>query len=135
MIKKAFIFLLIISIFVIWDIYPLFLDYEFRYLLKTSIQKYKLLTYDFNNLDKIVHQTGDFEGHIGCSKYKIQFINNILDKYPINTVAEIGFNAGHSSIIFLNHPKNIDNVKSFDLCNHKYSQKTQKYIKNKFKKR
>ena len=82
-----------------------------------------------------MQKSDDFEGHIGCSEYKIQFVNNVLKKYPIKTVAEIGFNAGHSAIIFLNHPRKIQYLKSFDLCDHKYSTETQKYVKNKFKKR
>jgi len=79
-------------------------------------------------------RSDDFEGHIACSKSKINFINNILINYPIHNVSEIGFNAGHSAAIFLNST-NINNCTSFDLCTHTYSSMAKQYMKQKYKHR
>lgn len=136
MFKLKFIIIIFISIFILFiiDLYPLFRDYELRYLLKKSSFHVPKLKYDFFKLDKIMYNNQDFEGHIGCSKYKINFIINILNNYNIKTIAEIGFNGGHSAALFLNCKK-IYKLRSFDLCNHKYSKKSILYIKNKFKNR
>ena len=95
------------------DIYPLWDDYQFRYISQKSYITNTKLDDDFKILDNIVRKSADFEGHIGCSKYKIKFITNLLNKYNIKTVAEIGFNAGHSAALFLNHPRKIKFLKSF----------------------
>ena len=126
---------IIINLFIIWDLYPLWIDYKFRYIQQKSYLTNTYLDIDFTNLDNIIKSTGDFEGHIACSKSKISYINNILDKYKIRNVCEIGFNAGHSATLFLNHKRNINNLQSFDLCNHKYSESCIKYIKLKYKSR
>lgn len=123
-----------ILILIVLDLYPLLLDYELRFLLKKSSYHKPELNTDFKILDFIINSSNDFEGHIGCSKYKINFIQNILDNYNINSIAEIGFNGGHSAALFLNNKK-ILKLRSFDLCNHKYSKQCIIYIKNKFKDR
>lgn len=118
-----------ISVLIIIDLYPLWDDFKSRYRLQKSYITNSPLDIHFKYLDSIIKKSVDFEGHTACSKNKIKFINNILDKYNIKNIAEIGFNAGHSTAIFLNN-KNINSVVSFDLGQHEYSQKCIKYIKN-----
>ena len=120
-----------VSIFIIWDMYPLWKDYKWRYLLQQSYQTGTSLDKHYQILDNIIHQTGDFEGHIGCSGDKIHFLSEIIKKYSPKRIAEIGFNAGHSSCLFLYSNPNCS-VTSFDLCEHKYSLETQDYIKQQF---
>ena len=120
-----------VSIFIIWDMYPLWKDYKWRYLLQQSYQTGTDLDKHYQILDNIIHNTGDFEGHIGCSRDKIQFLKGVIKKYLPKKIAEIGFNAGHSSCLFLHTDSNCK-VTSFDLCEHKYSGKTQEYIKKQF---
>jgi len=93
-----------------------------------------LLDNHFNKLDNIMLNSGDFEGHIGLSRSKISFIQEILKMYDIKSIAEIGFNGGHSTAIFLQNPKT-ENVLSFDLCTHKYSTDAVSYIKRNFNNR
>lgn len=59
------------------------------------------------------------EGNIFCNEQKTQYIKNIIEENNIKNILEIGFNAGHSSYLFLNINDNI-NVTSFDLGIHKY---------------
>ena len=125
------IIILAISFFIIWDMYPLWKDYQWRYLLQKSFHTETGLDKHYQILDKIIHQTDDFEGHIGCSGDKIGFLKKIIKKYQPLNIAEIGFNAGHSSCLFLYSNPNC-RVTSFDLCEHKYSKKTQDYVKNQF---
>jgi len=120
-----------IIIFIIWDMYPLWKDYKWRYLLQKSFHTQTPIDKHYQILDKIIHQSGDFEGHIGCSRDKIEFLSQIIHQYQPNRIAEIGFNAGHSSCLFLYSDPNC-NVTSFDLCEHKYSIKTQDYVKQQF---
>ena len=120
--------------FIIYDLYPIWNDLKMRYILQKSFITNTSLDIHFNYLDTIIKNSGDFEGHIACSKNKLVFIQNILNKYNIKTIAEIGFNAGHSSALFL-HNEAIRSLCSFDLCNHAYSDKSIKYIKNTFKNR
>lgn len=120
-----------ISIFIIWDMYPLWKDYRWRYLLQQSYQTGTNLDKYYSILDNIIHQSGDFEGHIGCSRDKIQFLREITEKYHPKRIAEIGFNAGHSSCLFLYSVPN-STVTSFDLCEHKYSDKCQDYVRSQF---
>ena len=123
--------LFLIIILLIWDLYPLWIDYRWRYLLQKSFHTGTSLDNHYEKLDLIIHQSGDFEGHIGCSKDKISFLTKIIKKYNPLNIAEIGFNAGHSSCLFMNTNPNCS-VTSFDLCNHKYSKKTQDYLKQNF---
>ena len=132
--KYLFIIYLIVVSFVIYDLYPIWNDLKWRYFLQTSFITNTTLDKHFNYLDTIMNHSGDFEGHIACSENKIAFIQNILKKYNIKTIAEIGFNAGHSSALFL-HNTSIRRLLSFDLCNHTYSGKSIEYIKTTFKNR
>ena len=125
------VFMIILYILVIIDLYPLWNDFKLRYILKQSYITNSSLDKHFKYLDNIVIQSGDFEGHIGCSENKIKFIQNILNHYKIKNISEIGFNAGHSSSLFLSN-SNTNKLVSFDLCQHIYSKKCIEYIKNTF---
>lgn len=129
-----FVLMLIIYGFIIIDLYPIWDDFNMRYIMKKSYKTNTSIDIHFNNLDTILNKSGDFEGHIGCSKNKINYILDILKKYNIKCVAEIGFNAGHSTSLFLDN-KNINKVISFDLCKHKYSKKCLQYIQKTFNNR
>ena len=119
-----------VLIFIIYDIYPLFVD-GFRHILgKSYIKNIGELGNDYEKLDAIVASTGDFEGHIGHWPKKIKLIQEIIKEYNIQNVCEIGFNAGHSAALFLNN--GIKNVTSFDLCEHKYTKECLSYLQKKY---
>ena len=76
------------------------------------------------------------EGYIGLGqnngpqeKELINIMNSFGNK-KIN-IMEIGFNAGHSSDIFLKYNRD-SNVTSFDLGEHNYIQKAKEYIDSKY---
>ena len=127
--------IIIINIIIIIDLYPLWLDYKLRYFQKKSHISNSSLDHNFIYLDNLMEQSNDFEGHIGCSELKKKFIDNILNTYKISNMCEIGFNAGHSAALFLNHSSNIKYMLSFDICSHKYSKNCINYIKFLYKER
>ena len=58
------IIIIMISLFITWDMYPLWKDYKWRYLLQQSYQTGTDLDKHYQILDSIIHETGDFEGHV-----------------------------------------------------------------------
>lgn len=96
--------------------------------------------YLFDALLNIVRNTGEeFEGN--CFFYhktfdKIKDHNKAINLYSIgkscgNDILEIGFNAGHSCLLFLlSNPNN--KIDCFDICEHSYSQKCFEYLSNTF---
>ena len=133
--KLIIIIFTILLLLALWDLYPTLNDIGLRYLLgKSYLQTNGSLNAHFKNLDTIIENSHDFEGHTACCKSKIKFINEVLQKYRPKRVCEIGFNGGHSASIFLSD-KNVKHLHSFDLCDHKYSQKSIEYIKKNFKNR
>ena len=101
------------------------------------IEKYNYL---FEALLNIVKSTGEeFEGN--CFFYhktfdKIKDHNKAINLYSLgksggNDILEIGFNAGHSCLLFLlSNPDN--KIDCFDICEHSYSQKCFEYLSNTF---
>ena len=90
-------------------------------------------------LDKIIKKTGEkIEGN--ClyqhhSNFNYHFNNKENLRYNIFTlcknrqrILEVGFNGGHSTILYIYSNPNIL-IKSFDICHHKYSEKCANYIK------
>ena len=59
------------------------------------------------------------------------FTRLLIEKPKIKRIAEIGFNAGHSSFIFLNTRPDTE-VVSFDIAKHPYIDKAQKFIAERF---
>tara|TARA_A100001015_G_C15029464_1_gene732356 strand:- start:696 stop:1364 length:669 start_codon:yes stop_codon:yes gene_type:complete len=87
-------------------------------------------TYKRNQtLDEYLKTQGQtaFEGHSTQLTDEPEFLKNIVKNNNIKHVMEIGFNAGHSSDIFLSNNKNI-HVTSFDIGEHAYVQHSKKYI-------
>lgn len=68
-----------------------------------------------------------FEGYSQQCNEESIFLKNIVNNKSINTVMEIGFNAGHSAELFLSSNKNI-NLTSFDIGTHKYVNFGKKFI-------
>jgi len=67
-----------------------------------------------------------FEGH--CQEVPKQVFDLIrLTKSPVTKIMEVGFNAGHSSEIFLRHNPKIS-VVSFDIGTHPYVNAAKQYI-------
>lgn len=65
-------------------------------------------------------------------KEQADFFGNLLKLEPgIKTVAETGFNAGHSSFLFLDSSPDIS-VVSFDLGEHDYVDRAERYISGRF---
>ena len=71
-----------------------------------------------------------FEGHCQCCKPKVDDLIQLISK-PNIKVMEIGFNAGHSSEIFLKNNKNLL-LTSFDLGGHDYVTTAKEYIDGTF---
>lgn len=83
------------------------------------------------SLDDYIRDQHEYvtEGHI-CNGTKIQvsFFRDFFKQNPhIKNIAEIGFNAGHSSEIFLTSNPEIK-VTSFDIMQHSYAITGKKYI-------
>ena len=90
------------------------------------------------SLDEFIRNHHEFisEGHI-CNGAKVQvsFFREFFKENPhIKTIGEIGFNAGHSSEIFLKLNPEI-RVFSFDIMQHSYAKIGKKYIDLKYPKR
>jgi len=67
------------------------------------------------------------EGNILACYGKVEILKKIVSNKQIKNVMEIGFNAGHSSVIFLENNNNI-NITSFDIDEHDYIHVGKKYI-------
>lgn len=81
---------------------------------------------DLNNLYETLN-IDIFEGHCQQVHEQTKVLKNIVNNNSINNVMEIGFNAGHSSELFLSSNKNI-NVVSFDLGYHYYVKTGKEFI-------
>ena len=82
------------------------------------------------SLDEYLQRNGCelTEGHIGRYDWKIKLFRSLVkDHRWIKTIGEIGFNAGHSSDVFLSIRRNIK-VISFDIMEHPYVHIGKKYI-------
>ena len=75
-----------------------------------------------------------FWGLFNTSTRTSQIIKKILENNNIKNILEIGFNAGHSSCLFLEFNKNC-NVLSFDIGLHDYFKVGIEYIREKFNSR
>lgn len=72
------------------------------------------------------------EGYCEQIQEQISIFNEIIEKNKIINILEIGFHAGHSSYVFLNHPTQHTNVISFDLNEHPYTMDSKEFIDYKF---
>ncbi len=87
---------------------------------------------DYENLDDYFKKNNIkvIEGNTSQVKEQQDKLVEILKKYNIKNILEIGFNGGHSSELFLNNSD--ANVTSFDLGEHDYVKEGKKYIDMKF---
>ncbi len=76
------------------------------------------------------HNVKGLEGNISGTPKQIQKLNEIIQNNNIQSILEIGFNAGHSSNLFLQNSS--ANIVSFDLGLHNYVHVAKKYINNHF---
>lgn len=88
-----------------------------------------------NSLDQYLENKGcsNIEGHM-CSISSDQpaFFSDLIKSNPkIIRIAEIGFNAGHSSAVFLQAKPNVI-VYSFDIMNHRYVRYGKEFIDQTF---
>jgi len=60
------------------------------------------------------------EGHLGQYAEKQDLILEIVDRTDVQRICEVGFNAGHSAMLFLAFNEDVSLV-SFDLGHHNYS--------------
>ena len=82
-------------------------------------------------LAKYVHLDPVMEGHIGNLKEQGLFYWILGNISVVRTVCEIGFNAGHSALIWLESNPLI-HLHSFDINTHKYTQHMANYLKGKY---
>jgi predicted O-methyltransferase YrrM len=85
-------------------------------------------------LDDYLKSVGakDLEGHICRGKTKADSFKKIISENVwIENIAEIGFNAGHSSVVFLDTSPRIKLV-SFDICFHPYVGFAKKFVDHHF---
>ena len=66
-----------------------------------------------------------------CEKYKNKQMNLYSLSKDVKNILEIGFNAGHSSLIFLLSNQN-SQIYCFDICSWKYTKKCFKYLSKTF---
>ena len=95
----------------------------------------------FNKLEDICKNIGErVEGgcftfdkhvHIRPSALLSKQVNLFLISLKSNNIMEIGFNAGHSCLIYLFSNKN-SKITLFDICEHKYTQPCFDYLDNLF---
>ncbi|MFC1670397.1 class I SAM-dependent methyltransferase [Spirochaetota bacterium] len=95
---------------------------------KKSTSKY------YDDLNKLLKKYKIVEGHTNLFPERHKCLVDLVKSNKIKNIAEIGFNAGHSSITFLLNNKKAK-LWSFDLCTHKYYYESKKYIKSIFKDR
>lgn len=72
----------------------------------------------------------NIEGNIGGTSQQIEKLKEILQNNNIQSILEIGFNAGHSSTLFLQNSN--ANIVSFDLGLHDYVHIAKQYINHNF---
>ena len=72
-----------------------------------------------------------FEGYSYECMEQVEYIRRLCVEYKIGSVLEIGFNAGHSSYLFLGLGEDV-NVLSFDIGIHDYTVEGKKFIDDKF---
>jgi len=60
------------------------------------------------------------EGHIGAYAEKIDLVLDVVDMEGVSTICEVGFNAGHSALLFLGFNQDTS-LLSFDLGHHDYT--------------
>lgn len=76
------------------------------------------------------HQITDFEGNSGQIPEQTLKLGKLCDDLSIQSILEIGFNAGHSADTFLSH--SVAHVVSFDLDARPCVQKAKEYIDQKY---
>lgn len=76
------------------------------------------------------HQLSDFEGNSGQIPQQTERLSQLCDSMSIESILEIGFNAGHSADTFLSH--SAAHVVSFDLNTRPCVQKAKEYIDRKY---
>jgi predicted O-methyltransferase YrrM len=69
----------------------------------------------------------DFEGYSAQNNDEVELLKKLLNEKNIKNILEIGFNAGHSSEIFLESRNDIY-VTSFDMGIHRYVKVAKQYI-------
>ncbi len=72
----------------------------------------------------------DFEGNSGQIPEQTEMLGALADQVSIQSILEIGFNAGHSADTFLSH--SLAHVTSFDLQTRDYVQIAKEYIDQKY---
>ena len=82
-----------------------------------------------NNLRQLL--PGSVESHSGNSDVKTVLYHLLGRQEWIKTVCEIGFNAGHSSLVWLT-ASNKTFVYSFDIAEHTYTKQMVQYLQNQF---
>jgi predicted O-methyltransferase YrrM len=80
-------------------------------------------------VDEFLRSGGFFSdmGYIGQLQ-KEQFAERLSQHPEIHTIAEIGFNAGHSAECFLTHCKNLQGLVSFDINHFPYTKPAAEYL-------
>jgi predicted O-methyltransferase YrrM len=90
--------------------------------------KYALTLCNCSILDINHKDNNIWEGYsLQCKKECLELIN-ILQNYKCDSIMEIGFNAGHSSTLFLTNSNETTKVVSFDLGSHDYLKDGKKAI-------
>ena len=85
------------------------------------------------NLDKYLKSKGfkEFEGNSFQIKRQVRLLRKLANNNSIKNILEIGFNAGHSSEIFLSCNSNCQ-VVSFDIGKHNYLQTGKSFLDEKY---
>ncbi len=97
-----------------------------------------------NNLQKIIQEKGEpLEGNCFYEHQTLNFCQELIPKqvnlfwagYQTQSkICEIGFNAGHSALLFLMANPNLKEFTIFDICSHQYTLPCINYIVSAFPK-
>lgn len=92
--------------------------------MKSKILRQKLIKSRLGAYNRV---DTNIEGNCSNIPEQMEYLSNLVKKNNIVNILEIGFNAGHSSSLFLNSTKD-SKVVSFDICSHHYVDKAKKEI-------
>ena len=72
------------------------------------------------------------EGHSATVQTQYKYYQHIAQQAWVNTICEIGFNAGHSAFQWLASTQPSTKLYSFDICEHKYTPLMAAYLNDTF---
>ena len=105
--------------------------------MKKVKEKFSIINSTIDENLKLEKRQNRMHGNLGVAPDFDNLIKNLyrcLDTISPKSIVEIGFNAGHSAIMFLEYSNDIT-VHSYDICARKYTQPCASKVKQEYKDR